>query len=185
MGLDVSAVIEYEELNTDGMSEEAVEELFSLYQPEYFKEQLGDTLKSGMKFDYDQMEYGDGHFSCSYGRYSYFREFLASLVYDKVETPKPSYSDPDYQNKDYQHCFPHIHGMYQLEDLSLEHDFVAMIHFSDCEGVICKKYCDILYKAFLKHKDKVKGSDWEGKYLDMMECLKDVYESEKGFLHYH
>lgn len=185
MGLDVSSVIEYEEIDTANMSEEDIEELFSLYQSEHFTEQLGDDLKRGMKFDYDKMIHGEGDFCCGYSRYGYFREFLASLAYDKVEVPKPDYSDPDYRNKDYQHRFPHIHGMYQVEDLSLEHDFVAMIHFSDCEGVICKKYCDILYKAFLKHQDKAVGSDWESKYFDMMQCLKDVYESKKGFLYYH
>lgn len=74
--------------------------------------------------------------------------------------------------------------MYQKEDLKLTDDFVAIIHFSDCEGVIGNELCRELDKAFDNHAEKASTGDWFGKYQDMAKCVKAAAESG-GFLYFH
>lgn len=179
MGLDVYAVTKYTVI--ENATEDQQDDFYCIYQPEGFSEHLGSSIKHGMIVDFKEI---DGEYRSGYIQHSHFREFLASLVYPCVQIEKPSYSDPDYGNKDYQHRFPHVHGMYQNDNLKLDDDFVAIIHFSDCEGVIGNELCKVLDAAFDKHMDKASSSDWFGKYKDMAECVKAAAESG-GFLYFH
>lgn len=179
MGLDVHAVTKYEVI--ENATDEQIEDHYSIWQPDDFIEHLGENLKSGMIVDKKET---DGHYRSGYGRHGYFRDFLASLVYPCVQIEKPSYSDSNYSDKEYQHRFPYVHGMYQKEDLKLEDDFVAIIHFSDCEGVIGNELCLALDKAFDKHMEKAVESDWSKAYKDMAECVKAAANSG-GYLDFH
>lgn len=179
MGLDVYAVTKYEVINDASICNE--DDLRTIWQPEGFRGHLGEKLKHEMLVDVKEC---GGDYSSGYGSHSHFRDFLASLVYPCVQIEEPSFSDPDYNNKSYQHRFPHVHGMYQKKDLKIEDEFVAIIHFSDCEGVIGNELCVLLDKAFDKYMEKASGSDWFGKYKAMAECVKLAAESG-GYLDFH
>lgn len=179
MGLDVNAVTKYEVI--EDATEEQKEDFGYIYQPDHFKDHLGSNLKNKMVINVLETE---GEYQSGYGRHSYFRDFLASLVYPCVQIPKPSFDDPEYSNKDYQHRFPHVHGMYQKSDLQLEDDFVAIIHFSDCEGVIGNELCKVLDASFDKYMNKASDSEWFGQYKAMAECVKAAATSG-GYLYFH
>lgn len=181
MGLDVNAVTKYKII--ENPTEGQADDFAKIYQPDEFKDHLGDALSNGMVIN--EIECGDNDYRSSYGRHSYFREFLAELAgFPCEEIDKPDFSDPDYSNKDYQHRFPFVHGMHQTENLTLKNDFVAIIHFSDCEGVIGNELCKVLDIAFDKHMTKASESKWFDKYKDMAGCVKDAAISG-GYLRFH
>lgn len=181
MGLDVYAVTKYEII--ENPTDEQKEDMSTIYQPDDFTSHLGESLKSGMVIN--KIECGDSDYRSGYGQHSYFREFLCELAgYPKKDCKKPDYSDPDYSQKDYNHRFPFINGMYSVEGLSFENDFVAIVHFSDCEGVICNEFCKVLDVAFDKHMDKAKDSEWFDRYINMAACVKEAANSG-GYLDFH
>ncbi|MCP3679919.1 MAG: hypothetical protein GY782_06460 [Gammaproteobacteria bacterium] len=181
MGLDVYAVTKYEII--ENPTEKQKDDLTKIYQPKDFEVHLGESLSNGMYVN--RIHCGESDYQSGYGNHSYFREYLAELAgYKRIKVKKPDYSDPDYSNKDYQHRFPHIYGMYQTDGLTIEHDFVAIIHFSDCEGVIGNELCKVLDASFDKYMDKAKVSDWFDKYKSMADCVKEAAESG-GYLDFH
>lgn len=178
MGLDVYAVTKYNIVENPTVDE--ADDLCQIYQPEGFESHLCGLI-DGSHFD---MVECDGDYSIGYGGHSQFREFLAEIAgYKKAETIMPDYSDDDFMNKSYAHRFPHITGMYE-QDVEFTDDFVAIIHFSDCEGVIGNDYCKTLDDAFDKHMSKASGSNFEKKYKEMAECVKAAANSG-GFLYFH
>lgn len=180
MGLDVHAVTKYNII--ENPTDEQSDDLGHIYQHEAFHDQLGESLKQGMCIE---MLECDGDFSMGYMGYGHFREFLASLAYPKATQDKPDFMDDDYENKHRRWMFPHIAGMYDKEDLQLDDDFVAIIHFSDCEGVIGNEYCKILDATFDKYMNAVtEDMQYYTKYHDMADCVKKAAQSG-GYLDFH
>lgn len=179
MGLSACAVTKYEII--ESATDDQRDDFGYIHNHENFLKHLGSNLKNGMVVN--KLE-TNGRYRSSYLNHSHFREFLASLVYPCVQIEKPSFSDPDFDEKNYQFHFPHLHGMYQKDNLSLCDDFVAIIHFSDCEGVIGNELCKVLDLSFDKYMDKASGSEWFEQYKRMAECVKFAAESG-GYLSFH
>ena len=171
MGLDIISVLKYEQTDDD-------EDSYTIDNGDYFNDRLCD-LKRGDRIRI--VETGEC-FRMSYMGYGYFREWLAELAgYPKKETPKPHYSDVNYEGKLYYHTKPHINGMYN-SGFKLEDDFAAIIHFSDCEGFIGNRLCKVLKDSLLKHYDKAQHYEYyTEKYNELLACVTDAADSG-GFL---
>lgn len=187
MGLDVSAVTNWKQVDiTEEFYQEEDHEYHRVYHNKHFPSHTEEL--SNVTY-YEALDY-DGDFHMSYGGYSSFRDFLAKLAGYYHQTPEPTdYSDPEYRNKHYDHMYPHVAGIYKDDSVTMESDFVALIHFSDCEGIISNKWCKLLDAAFDKYLpevDKLPEDDYyKQKYYDMAECVKAAANSEKGFLYFH
>lgn len=74
MGLNVYAVTKYSVV--ENSAGDQADDCYSIWQPEGFRDHLGENLKHEMIFDIEET---DGDFRIGYGQHSYFRDFLASL----------------------------------------------------------------------------------------------------------
>lgn len=181
MGLDVMAVKNAKLIENPTVNE--AEDLTKIYHG-YFGDQCGD-LKDGGHYDYDEHKW---FCRMSYGRYSYFRNDLAKIGgWPEFIVPKPSYDDPDYDNKSYYHRHPNVAAIYNQDGDEVEGPFVEVVCFSDCEGFISADFCKKLHADFVNHQSKAEElfSDNES-FLNMYNGLRDAFEfgSHSGFVQY-
>ena len=187
MGLDISAVTKYKihELNASSRGKLDCAGFFGVHQPKTFEKHLSGDIKEGVICEI--IEQADSEYSNGYAGHSVFRNELAWVAgYKGKTTPKPNYLDPEFERKSYEHNFPYVAGMYEVEDLTLEMPFVAIIHFSDCEGIIGNKLCRVLSKDFSKYRDsaKEKLDEWSfKKYEELALCVQSAAVSG-GFLRF-
>lgn len=182
MGLDVSAYKNIELVTTSDEEGEENDDLIYLHVGD-FKEQAGD-LVSGY-YSYSESD----HFCrMGYGNYSNFRNELAKLGgWNKRELNKPDYYDPDFHNKNYYYNYPYVADIYMQDSDEVFGNFVEVICFSDCEGVIDSKTCDKLLKDF---ENKLAEAEimWEDnpQYLKFYKGLMEAFRfgADKGVVIY-
>lgn len=183
MGLDIGAYKNVRKVDVSELDDDEYEDMQQVFC-NGFKEQYS-GLEVGSYYD------GEYEWFCriSYGAYSLFRDRLAEIGgWNKHLVDKPHFSDNNYENKNYFHRFPHIAGVYNTGNETVDGPFVEIIIFSDCEGFIDSKNCKKLYDDFCKYEDKAKEVLHEEDrflkfYLDLKESFK--YGSQSGFVWYH
>ena len=181
MGLDVRALKNIKIVEDPKVSD--ADDLLHAYEGQ-FKDQFG-SLVDGAYYDFE-----DEKWFCriGYGGYSNFRNELAKLGgWSKRIIEKPDYSDPDFMNKNYFYNNPYVADIYMQEGDTVDGNFVEIIVFSDCEGLIDTDNCKKLLADFESHLEKAKEL-WANNelYVELYTGLLNAFRfgSENGLVQF-
>lgn len=181
MGLDIRALKNIKIVEDPKVSE--ADDLLHAYEGQ-FKDQFG-SLVDDAYYDCEDEEW---FCRIGYSGFGHFRNELAKLGgWNEKITEKPDFSDPDYSNKDYFHRYPYVADIYGRGGDTIEGNFVEVICFSDCEGLIDTDNCKKLLADFESHLDKAKElwADNE-RYLEFYTGLMNAFRfgSENGLVEF-
>lgn len=178
MGLDISAYKGVKVIDNPPTNEYGEVEDYDKIFHGHFPTQAGNLVDGS----YYECEDSEHFFSRSYGGYGMFRNTLAWVAgYPKYEIEKPSFRDPEYNEKDFAYRFPYSYSAWNQDNGA----FKELICFSDCEGYICSEVCKKLYNDFVEHKDKAEemldDRDYKG-YLSLMNAFE--YAMDDGYVRF-